>query len=45
MSGINVILVSDFLVGFAIAWVLRGLCDRMETKLSHFFKKKGTQDE
>jgi hypothetical protein len=45
MSGINIILVSDFLVGFAAAWVLRGLCDKLEYKLSHLFSKKETPDE
>jgi hypothetical protein len=45
MSGINIVLVGDFLVGFAIAWMLRGLCDRWEYKLSHLFTKKDKSDE
>lgn len=39
MWGFNVVLVSDFLVGFAVAWILRGLTDRWEGKISHLLKK------
>lgn len=45
MSGINVVLVSDFLVGFAIAWILRGICDRLENKISNFFNRKKPDHE
>lgn len=45
MFGFNVILVGDFLMGFAVAWILRGLCDRWEYKLSHLFNKKEKSDE
>lgn len=45
MSGVNIVLFFDFIVGFAMAWVLRGVCDRLEYKLTHLFKKKGTDNE
>ena len=45
MFGFNVLLVGDFLMGFAVAWVLRGICDNLEYKLSHLFRKKEKSDE
>lgn len=46
MWGLNIVLVGDFLTGFAIAWILRGICDRLELKILHLFnKKKGKSDE
>lgn len=40
MFGFNIILVGDFLIGFSVAWILRGICDRLEYKLSTLFKRK-----
>lgn len=45
MFGLNVVLIGDFLIGFAVAWVLRGVCDRVEYKISHLFNKKGKANE
>lgn len=39
MWGLNIVLVSDFLVGFTVAWILRGVCDKLEGRLFRFFKK------
>jgi hypothetical protein len=44
MFGMNIILLGDFLTGFCIAWVLRGLCDKWEGKLSHLFKRKNDDE-
>ena len=45
MSGINIVLIGDFLAGFALAWMIRGLCDRWEHKISNLFNKKDKSNE